>query len=107
MCSMQRLSRNVVGLAAAADRVRLVPEEFAVSGRGFGILVDREQDGADVVVAPALMRADAAGLRQRLDERRMVVSVAIPFQRLVHHALSATPASGDASGAWRRRVRPA
>src|SRR5437868_7705979 len=77
-------SRTVVVLAAAADRVRLVPEELAIARGGLGVLVDRQQDGLDVVIAPAFMDADAAHLGQRLDERRMIVAVAIPFERLAH-----------------------
>jgi hypothetical protein len=47
---------------AAADAIRLIPKELPISRSGFGILVDRHQDCADVVIAPPLMHPNSADL---------------------------------------------
>lgn len=73
------LALGNVAAPAAACRVRLVPEELAVARRRFRILVDRQQNGLDVMIAPPFMHPDPPDLCQRLDERRMLGRVAEVF----------------------------
>jgi hypothetical protein len=61
-----------VTLSAAADAVRPVEEEVAIAGGGFRILVDRDDDGLDMRVAPPFPRCLVPDFRQRLDPGRML-----------------------------------
>jgi hypothetical protein len=54
--SFDNSSGNVIGLSAA-DPMRLVQEKFAVAQRGFRVLVNRNDDCLNVVVAPPLARS--------------------------------------------------
>jgi hypothetical protein len=56
--------------------MRPVPEELAVTGRGFRILVNGDNDRLDVVIAPALMHTYAPSFGKGLDEWRLTFAVA-------------------------------
>jgi hypothetical protein len=51
--------------------MRPVLEILAVTGGGFGILVDRYDDCLNVVVAPPFSNGDITGLSQSIEEGRI------------------------------------
>jgi hypothetical protein len=64
---------------AAADTVWLVQKVLAVAGRGFGVLVNRNQDRLNVLIAPILSRQQTPGFIERFQNRRRVCLVAEPL----------------------------
>ncbi|MFK4657052.1 hypothetical protein ABIF97_006986 [Bradyrhizobium japonicum] len=73
---LQKLSRNVSGLPAPTDAVRLVQKILAIPRRGFSVLVDRDHDGLDVSTAPPFPCGLAASFIQGFEEWRQVRLVA-------------------------------
>src|ERR1700694_1249956 len=74
-----------VTLPVRSNRVRLIPEELPIARSGLGVLVNRHQDCADVVIAPPLMHSYSTDLRQGFEESRVVLGVRVaPFQGLNH-----------------------
>jgi hypothetical protein len=54
--------------------VRLIPKELPIARRGFGVLVDRQQDCPDVVITPAFMHPNLAGFGYRLRQSSSMVT---------------------------------
>jgi hypothetical protein len=66
--------------------MRPVLEILAVTGGGFGILVDRYDDCLNVVVAPPFSNGDITGLSQSIEEGRIIFGVGVvPFWNLAAH----------------------
>jgi len=59
--------------AVSAGAVRLVQKEVAVTQRGLRILVDCDDDGLDVLVAPTFTRGQMPNFGKRHDPRRLSV----------------------------------
>ena len=52
--------------AACSQYVGAVPKEFPIAQRRLGVLVDRDHDCLDVVIAPPFMHGDAPDLSEGL-----------------------------------------
>jgi hypothetical protein len=62
----QNSLRDIVAPAAAADTVGLVQKILTIAERGLGVLVDRDDDRLDMLIAPAFAGGATSYFRQRL-----------------------------------------
>ena len=70
---------------AVADAVGPVQEELPVAKGGLSILIDRDDDGLDVMVAPALAGRPDPDLGQAFYPRRVIVALVVLLGTLGHH----------------------
>jgi hypothetical protein len=77
-------SRDVV-VPPTANALRLVQKKFPVAKGCFCILVNGNDYGLHVLIAPTFARRQLPDLRQRFDEGRVVSVVVKPFERFTHH----------------------
>ena len=57
--------------------MRLILKILPVTRSRLGLLVDRNDDGLDVEVAPTFPYSDVAGLCQGIEERRIILGVVV------------------------------
>jgi hypothetical protein len=73
--------------APLADTVGLVEKVIAVAQRLLRVLVDRNGDRLDVLVAVAFARGSLAQFGERVDPWRVARLLLVPLQGLCHHQL--------------------
>ena len=71
----------------STDAIGLVEKVIAVAERLLCVLVDRNGDRLDVLIAVALSRGPLPKFGKRVDPRRTVRLVIVPFQLVAHHQL--------------------
>jgi hypothetical protein len=62
-----RSTRFQSRITTAGAAVRLVQKEFAVAGRCFGILINRDDDRLDVLITPTFSGGEIAHFLKRLE----------------------------------------
>src|SRR5438477_4845846 len=80
----KRRSGNLAPFASA-NPIRFVQKELAIAERLLRILVDRNNDRLNVLVAPPFPRGTHSYFSQGSDPWRVVGFVVVPLQRLIRH----------------------
>ena len=70
----------MISATALTDAVWLVEEVAAVAQRLLCVLIDRDRDRLDVLIAVALARGALTQLSKRLDPGRVVRVLVVPLQ---------------------------